>query len=129
MPVGRRRAALVATLVALLALAGCTNDDATQRPTPTPSTASPTPTPTPTPTQVSAQVGAPDEAATVLPAATPQDAALEASRALFETAPIAVVAPVEDVVGVGIGGATGTVPATTSTAGRGDARARTAAAS
>lgn len=97
MPVGRRRAALVATLVALLVLAGCTNDDATQRPTPTPSTASPTPTPTPTPTQVSAQVGAPDEAATVLPAATPQDAALEASRALFETAPVVVVAQVEDV--------------------------------
>lgn len=97
MPVGRRRAAVAATVLALLALAGCTDDGATQRATPTPSTASPTPTPTPTPTPVSAQVGAPDEAATVLPAATPQDAALEASRALFETAPVAVVAPVEDV--------------------------------
>ncbi|MEZ0449866.1 hypothetical protein [Cellulomonas sp. ICMP 17802] len=96
MPLGRRRrAALVAPLVALLALAGCTDDRATDQPAPTPTRATATPSPTPTP--VAARAGAPDEAATVLPAATPQDAALEASRALFDRAPVVVVAPAEDV--------------------------------
>ena len=85
--------ALLAALVAALALAGCTDDGDAVEPLPT--TSSPTPAPTPTP--VSAQVGAPAEAATVLPAATAQDAALEASRAVFVTAPVVVVAPVDDV--------------------------------
>ncbi|WP_235522317.1 hypothetical protein [Cellulomonas sp. Root137] len=91
MPLGRRRAALV---VALLALTGCTDDSTPVEPTPT---ASSTPTPTPTPTAATAEAGAPAAAATVLPAATAQDAALEASRAVFVTAPVVVVAPAEDV--------------------------------
>ncbi len=99
MPMGRRGAASVALLpvvVALLALAGCTDDGVPVEPTAT-TTVTPSPAPTPTPTPVSAQVGAPAEVATVLPAATPQDAALEASRAVFVTAPVVVVAPVDDV--------------------------------
>jgi len=90
-PMGRRRAAAVAPLVALLALAGCTDDRATVEPTATSAV-----TPTPTPTTVSAQVGAPAQPATVLPAATAQDAALEASRTVFVTAPVVVVAPADD---------------------------------
>ncbi|KQR16563.1 hypothetical protein [Cellulomonas sp. Leaf334] len=89
-----RRAAAVVSVVTLLALAGCTDDGGAVEPTPT--TSSPTPTPTPTP--VSAQVGAPAEVVTVLPAATASDAALEASRAVFVRAPVVVVAPVDDVV-------------------------------
>lgn len=90
-----RRAAAVMSVVALLALAGCTDDGGAVEPTPT--TSSPTPTPTPTPTPVSAEVVAPAEAATVLPAATAPDAAIEASRAVFVRAPAVVVAPVDDV--------------------------------
>lgn len=88
-----RRTAAVLSLVALLALAGCTDDGGAVEPTPT--TSSPTPTPTPTP--VSAQVGAPAEATTVLPAATAPEAAIEASRAVFVAAPVVVVAPADDV--------------------------------
>lgn len=90
-----RRAAAVMSLVALLALAGCTDDGDAVGPTPT--TTSPTHSPTPTPTPVSAEVGAPAEVATVLPAATAPDAAIEASRAVFVRAPVVVVAPVDDV--------------------------------
>lgn len=90
-----RRAAAAMSVVALLALAGCTDDGGAVEPTPTAS--SPTPTPTPTPTPVSAEVVAPAEAATVLPAATAPDAAIEASRAVFVRAPAVVVAPVDDV--------------------------------
>ena len=90
----RRRSALLLPLVALLALVGCTDSSAVD---PTPSASTSSPTPTPTPTAISAQVRAPEQEATVLPSASAQDAALEASRAVFVTAPVVVVAPVADV--------------------------------
>jgi hypothetical protein len=93
--VGRRRPALVLTLVGLLALAGCTDSDEVE-PGPTRSTTS-APSVTPTPTPVAAQVAAPDQPATVLPAASAAGAALEASGAVFVTAPVVVVAPAQDV--------------------------------
>ncbi len=69
-----------ALAVAALALAACA-----------PSGASPEPEPT-----VTAQAQAPGAAATVLAAAEPAELALQASRAFFASAPIAVVAPVTD---------------------------------
>ncbi|MBO3101281.1 hypothetical protein [Cellulomonas fengjieae] len=91
----RRRAGLAVACVTLFALAGCTDDASPVEPTPTTSGAS---TPTPTPT-VSAQVGAPAEAATVIEAATAEQAALDVSRALFVTAPVVVVVGAQDVAG------------------------------
>ena len=87
------RAMCVATLVlGLLGVSACTGDT-DNLPVPT----SATPTPTPTATPASAQVRAPSAAATVLPAATPYDTALEVSRTLFASAPVVVVAPIDDV--------------------------------
>lgn len=57
---------------------------------------SPSPTPTPPPVYT-AEVRLPDDATTVLPGTDPATLAAGMSAALFATAPVAVVAPVDDV--------------------------------
>ena len=83
-------ASAVVLLLGLLGLGACTTGPDDPRPTASPS-------PTPTPTALSAQVSVPTAAATVLPAATPDDAALEVSRTLYASAPVVVLAPVDDI--------------------------------
>ena len=90
----RRRPSIAAStvvlLLGLLGLGACTTGPDEPRPTASPS-------PTPTPTALAAQVSVPTAAATVLPAATPYDAALEVSRTLYASAPVVVLAPVDDI--------------------------------
>lgn len=92
MPI-RHRSAVVAAVACLALVAGCTADDGRAGPSPT---TSPSATPTPTPTPVSAEVVAPTAPATVLPAATPETAALEVVRTLVSRAPVVVLADAAD---------------------------------
>jgi len=94
--VRRRLAVAVATL---LVLAGCTPDARPAAPVASPSPPSVTsasPTPAPSPKPLAAKVAAPGPAAVVLPAASDETAALEASQALFVKAPVVVLAAAED---------------------------------
>ena len=87
--------ALVMVLVgALLVFAGQQDAPPAAHRTATASrTATPSPVPTPAPV---ATLHAPDAVATVLPAGDALSAALEASAAVFASAPVAVVAPADD---------------------------------
>ncbi|MDC7121023.1 hypothetical protein OMK64_05690 [Cellulomonas fimi] len=85
----RRRTAAAVVVAACLGLAACTADDG--RPGPTTGV-----TASPSPTVMSAQVTQPTTPATVLPAASPETAALEVVRTLVASAPVVVVADTAD---------------------------------
>jgi hypothetical protein len=92
---GRRLRALVAT--ALVALAGCTAGTVPSPPTTT--SAAPAPSPTPTPAALPFRAVAPADPAVVVDVADPVGAALAVSRALYEAAPVAVLAAADDTAG------------------------------
>ncbi|MBO9555184.1 MAG: hypothetical protein J7523_11425 [Cellulomonas sp.] len=84
---------MAVVVAALLVLVGCTPDERPTAATSSPRTPSATPTATPA---LTATLTTPAPAAVVLPAATAETAALEASQTLFAQAPVVVLAPAED---------------------------------
>lgn len=91
-----RSAALAAAVAATTLLVACTGGgDPEPTPTSTPST-SPTPTTTPTPTPEAAGTRLPAEPTTVVASADAAGRAVEMSRAVYDDAPVAVVAPADD---------------------------------
>lgn len=91
MPIRRPSVVVPVVLVAAaLAVAACTVDDAA----PSPSASSGTPSPSPTP--LAARLTTPAAPVTVLPATTPESAALDVVRALVERAPVVLVADAAD---------------------------------
>ncbi len=78
--------------IALVALAGCTPSEPERSTGPEPATTASTPTPTPTPTPV-AELRTPIAPSTVL---DPDQPGVTASRQLFTSAPVVVLAPGDD---------------------------------
>lgn len=93
-----RTAALAAAVAATTLLVACTGGDEPE-PSPTATSAqtpTPTPTPSPTPTPEAAGTRLPAEPTTVLAAADAASRAVEMTRAVYDDAPVAVVAPADD---------------------------------
>ncbi|NTW41845.1 MAG: hypothetical protein HGA44_18520 [Cellulomonadaceae bacterium] len=84
-----RRAAAWGAVALTLTLAACTapHDDTSPRPTPSPS---------PTQSTLVAELHLPDAPATVLDVADPSARAIAASQTFYESAPVVVVAPADD---------------------------------
>ncbi|GIG19974.1 hypothetical protein Cch01nite_06980 [Cellulomonas chitinilytica] len=84
---------MAVVVAALLVLAGCTPDDG---PSGAPSSPTPSTSATSTSPSLTATLATPGPAAVVLPAATAESAALEASQTVFAQAPVVALAAADD---------------------------------